>query len=352
MQTHAKLQGYFFFALLLGILVISFFILKPFANALIVAMVLAILFRPVFDRIVKKGAGKTLSALATVLIVIIVVLTPLTFFGAKIFSDARESYLHIIESDNPLGFLHSLADRVEIMFPDLVPNDVHQKIDDAGQDSKTYLQNGAIWLVKNLGVYFSSILRFVLALFIGILALYYLLRDGDLLLHKLVQLSPLADKYDNEIAHKLKRAVDSVIRGVIVIAVVQAILTGIGFAIFGIPNAILWGGVAMIGALVPGIGTAIVIVPGVLYLFATGHAGAAIGLIAWGILAVGLVDNFLSPKLIGKGIRVHSFLVLLFVLGGIVLFGPIGIILGPLALALLLALLDIYELSFEGLNKA
>lgn len=352
MQTHIKLQGYFFFALLIGILVTSFFILKPFTNALIVAMVLAILFRPVFNRIAKRGAGKTLSALATVLVVILVVLIPLTFFGVKIFNDARESYSQIVQSDNPLGFLHSLADKAERVFPDLVPNDVHQKIDAAGQDSKTYLQNGAIWLVKNLGAYFSSILRFILALFIGILALYYLLRDGDRLLHKLIQLSPLTDKYDNEIAHKLKVAVDSVIRGVVVIAIIQAILTGIGFAIFGIPNAILWGGVAMIGALVPGIGTAIVIVPGILYLFATGNAGAAIGLAAWGILAVGLIDNFLSPKLIGKGIRVHSFLVLLFVLGGIALFGPIGIILGPLALALLLALLDIYELSFEGLNKA
>ena len=125
-------------------------------------------------------------------------------------------------------------------------------------------------------------------------------------------------------------------------AVTQGLLAGIGFTIFGVPNAALWGFITVIAALVPILGTSIVLTPIIIYLFAFDTLFSAIGLLAWGMLAVGLIDNFLGPKLMQRKIRIHSFLILLSVLGGLSLFGPIGFLIGPLFLALLSTLLDIY----------
>jgi len=109
-----------------------------------------------------------------------------------------------------------------------------------------------------------------------------------------------------------------------------------------VPSAILWGVIAAITALIPGFGTSLVIIPAILYLFLTGHIVQAVGLVIWGALAVGLIDNFLGPKLVGRGMHLHPLLVILSVLGGAALFGPIGFLLGPLCLGLFLTLFDIY----------
>ena len=120
-------------------------------------------------------------------------------------------------------------------------------------------------------------------------------------------------------------------------------MTEMGFSIFGVPNPILWGSVAAVAALIPGVGTALVLIPSILYLFFIGETVSASGLLVWGIVAVGLVDNILGPKLVGRGIKLHPFLTLLSILGGISFFGPLGFLFGPLTLSLLFAFLEIYS---------
>jgi predicted PurR-regulated permease PerM len=107
----------------------------------------------------------------------------------------------------------------------------------------------------------------------------------------------------------------------------------------------VWGSIAAVAALIPGVGTALVVVPGVLYLFFTGSTGYAIGLLIWGLLAVGLIDNLLGPLVVNRGIKIHPFIILLSVLGGLTFFGLVGFILGPLIIAFLFALLEIYKNS-------
>src|SRR6185369_1295230 len=112
-----------------------------------------------------------------------------------------------------------------------------------------------------------------------------------------------------------------------------------------VPHPALWGSFAVIAALIPGIGTSLIIVPGVLYLFFTSTNLYALGLFIWGVLAVGLIDNYLGPILVHRGVNIHPFLILLSVMGGLIFFGPIGFIAGPLVVALLFALLEIYKTS-------
>jgi predicted PurR-regulated permease PerM len=204
------------------------------------------------------------------------------------------------------------------------------------------------WGFTNIDSLFSKAAGFVLGAVVLLFALYFILRDGKSLKRQLVNLSPLPDRQDEQIFSKLNSAVHSVVWGSLAVGLIQGVLTGIGFAIFGVPSPALWGSVAVVAALVPGIGTALVLIPGVVYLFATGSAGMAIGLLIWGAIAVGLIDNFLGPLLINRGVKIHQFLILLSVLGGLSFFGPIGFIAGPLVLSLLFALLEIYKENLKS----
>jgi predicted PurR-regulated permease PerM len=210
-------------------------------------------------------------------------------------------------------------------------------------DFNKYAQQALQWSFTNIDAVFSGIAKIIFNIFILILALYYMLKDGSTLKRNIIRFSPLQDMYDEQIFNKLQRAVNSVIKGSLVVGVVQGTLTGIGFAIFGVPNPALWGTFAVLAALIPGIGTALVLGPGILYLILTGSLPQAVGLIIWAIVAVGLIDNFLGPKLVGGGVHIHQFLILLSVIGGLSFFGPIGFILGPLVVSLLFALLEIYK---------
>jgi predicted PurR-regulated permease PerM len=146
----------------------------------------------------------------------------------------------------------------------------------------------------------------------------------------------------------LKASIHGVIRGALVIAGIQGIISGIGFAIFGVPNAVLWGSLAAVCALVPTLGTTLVFVPIVGYLALTGHIPQAIGLAVWGIFAVGLIDNILGPRLMSQGSSIHPFFILIAVLGGVDLFGPVGLFAGPLVVALFFALFDTYKVHISG----
>jgi predicted PurR-regulated permease PerM len=209
-------------------------------------------------------------------------------------------------------------------------------------DVDQYLKQWVGWLLQNLGSIFSNLAKIIVSSFIFLFALYYLLKDGIRLKKTIIALSPLAADDNEAIIQKLEGTMASVIKGSLLIALIQGVLTAVGFTIFGVPNAFLWGSVAVIAALIPGIGTSLVLAPAVIFLFLSGGTLSAIGLLVWGIGAVGLIDNFLGPKLIGRGMQLHPFLVLLSVLGGIGFFGPLGFLFGPLVLSLFFALIDIY----------
>jgi predicted PurR-regulated permease PerM len=221
---------------------------------------------------------------------------------------------------------------------------------DIGINFNQYARQGLEFLIGNLGTIFSSFAKLMLDIFVFIAAFYFFLKDGRRLMDYFVALSPLSDKDDEFIVSRLKLAVSATTKGSLLIGLIQGVLTGVGFAIFGVPNAALWGGVAAVAALVPGVGTALVITPAIVFLFLIGHIPSGIGLLIWGVTAVGLIDNLLGPRLIGRGMRLHPLAVFLSVMGGLALFGPLGFIIGPLTLSVFLTLIDIH-LSFKGNKK-
>ena len=283
---------------------------------------------------------ESLAALATVVLTSIIVLVPVIFLTSSALNDAQQLYASFTSADGQSriqSILHNLGPQLEQYIPGS-----EAKLAEFVASADQYAKLGLTWVIQHVGVAFSGITALFLDLFLFFFALYYLLRDGVRLKQHIVKISPLADRDDIRIFERLEVAVNSVVKGRIVVAMAQGILTGAGFALFGVPNAVFWGVVGAIASLLPPFGTALIIVPAVGFLAMEGQTGAAIGLALWGGIAVGLIDNVLSPKLMSRGTQLHPLLVLLSVLGGLVFFGPIGIFLGPLTMSLLVMLLSLY----------
>ena len=328
-----RLEIKFFSIVLIITLGLVSYILLPFISALVLGVTLAILFRPIYARL-NRYAGESLSALLTILIVLIVIFVPLFFLGMQIFSQATELYstLRVNAHGNVPSYLGTMLEKNLGQFGLDVRYDV---IGD-------YIEQTLKWLLSNLGPIFTSIAQLSLTFFLGLLGLYYFLKDGARFRAQLIEILPLETRYAEKILDRLDRVIVSVIRGTLTVAVIQGIIAGIGFWIFGVPRPAFWGSIGIITALIPALGTSLVMVPAVVYLALTGNTASAIGLGIWGALAVGLIDNVLGPKLMQRGVEIHPLFILLSVLGGITLFGPVGFLLGPLSVAFLFALLDIY----------
>ncbi len=339
---HTNIRHYFLLALLIGAVVLTYFIFQPFLAPLALAAVFAVILRPMYTRyLVYLNGRESLAALATVVTSMILILVPMFLIGFQLLREAEQLYTSVTAggADQVFGsLLQNVGQSLEGVMPGATAS-----LEGFTASADEYAKTGLTWMIQHLGTAFSGLAAFFLALFIFFVSLYYLVRDGAALKDYLVALSPLADRDDRTIAARLETAVNSVVKGKLAISGAQGVLTGIGFAIFGVPNPVLWGLMAAVASLVPPLGTALVIAPAVIYLFVIDQVGMAIGLALWGGVAVGLVDNLLGPRLMSQGMQLHPLLVLLAVLGGLPFFGPVGIFLGPLTLSLLLALVSVYR---------
>jgi predicted PurR-regulated permease PerM len=336
-MNYQKPQLYFLLLALAGVFILTFLILRPFLYALVLAAVFAFVFHPIYQRMIKHLRGRRgLAAFATLLIVFVCIVTPSTFLGIQIFQEAQGLYFSLIEDDGKgivLATLNDLLERIQKYIPAAQGFTI---------DLDQYIKQGLDWLVQHLGSILGSFTKMAINSFLFLVALYYLLKDGQKLKAAIISLSPLSNADNEIIASKLGITINSVIKGNLLIALTQGALATLGFLIFGVPSPVLWGSVTAIAALIPGIGTALVLAPAIVFLFLTGEVSSGIGLLIWGVVAVGLIDNFLSPKLIERGTRLHPLIILLSIFGGVGFFGPIGFLLGPLIISLLFALIDIY----------
>lgn len=338
MISTARLQMIFFMVLTAGVSVLAFFIFKPYIAPIFLAAIIAIVFYPFYKRLLKFfKEKKSLSSFAAVVIVLGAILIPSVFIAIALYKEATTFYFQIssmqVGSEGALSAATNFFEkRISAFAPEI------------SIDISEYLQKFTSWMIGHLDGLFSSFFKILIGLLLMIISLFYFLRDGDRIVKRLISLSPLADSYDEQIMKKVGLAVSSIVRGSLIIALMKGFLTALGFAIFSIPNPILWGVVSAFASFIPIVGSSIVIAPGVLYLFATSSLASSIGFAVWGVAFVGLSDNVLSPVLMERGMKIHPFLILLSIFGGLGLFGPIGFIAGPVVLSLLFALFDIYPL--------
>ena len=238
-----------------------------------------------------------------------IILVPAIFIGLALFKEATAFYNHIssgqIGND---GFLNIAVKFFE--------NKISIFIPEFSIDLGEYLKNFASWIVGHLDSFFSSFFKILIGLLLMIISLFYFLKDGERIVKRLIVFSPLADSYDEQIMKRVGLAINSIVRGSLIIALTKGFLTALGFAIFGIPNPILWGIVSAFTSFIPVVGSSIVIIPAILYLFVASSYAGAIGFAVWGVALVGLSDNLLSPILMKKGCISIRFLFCFLFLAG------------------------------------
>lgn len=338
-------SNYFFLVIFSIAIILAVLIFLPFLAPLVLAMALAVIFTPLHRKILATFFGNkeksSLGALVTLIIIAVIVFVPLFLIALKSYSEIKDMYGVLVDETQRSQVVEALNNASQSLSQALFG--IYEPYSFDSLNVVELLRTMAHWAFSNLNDIFAKVSKVVLEFFVMCLALFYFLRDGRELKRRLVVLSPLRDLDDEHILSKLLLAVRSIFAGSIAIGIIQGILTGIGFAVFHVPNPVLWGIFAALAALIPGIGTALVLIPGIAYLFFFGSTGQALGLLIWGFFAVGLIDNFLGPILINRGVKIHPFLILLSILGGLSFFGPIGFVLGPLIIALLFALLELYK---------
>jgi predicted PurR-regulated permease PerM len=334
----SRSESYFSIGVLLAAAMLVVLVFLPELDAIVLGISVAVLFQPWYVALKKALHDRSGAAAAIiVLLAVAIILIPLVFIGLQMFAEAQGLYGQIAS-----GGVNAAPTIVWFRTA------IHQWLPSLTIDLTPYVQQVLGFLIGDIGPIFSGVLAAVGTLFLSFFALYYFLKDGPQLRETIITRGPLSAAHAEEVLTRLYARAGSVIRGSLLVAALYGVLTGIGFFIFGLPSAILWGVVTAVASFIPGIGVLLIVVPGIVSLYLGGNILGAVGLLAWLFVMSVTIEAYLRPRLLGGKEKIHPMLMLFAVLGGLSFFGPIGLLLGPLALCLLLTLLESYpKLSFS-----
>jgi len=325
----------FFFGLLILAGYMVWQIMSPFLSALALAAVIVTISSPLYHKIIQymPRRSPSLAAFISTIIVFVVGILPLVLMTTLVVNEVVDFYRDIDSAEGLTitTITASIEDQIQRLVPEFEINLADQ------------IRLSAEWVTGNLASIFAGTISTLFLFFIALIATFYFFRDGKDLLKLVIKASPLPDAEDTEILNRMARAIRAVATGTLLVALIQAVLATIGMTVAGVDRAVLIGGLVAIAAMIPGIGTGVVMFPVVIILFLSGNVVPAVGLLIWSVAAVGLVDNFIGPQLMSRGNNMHPFIILISVLGGLSLFGPIGFLIGPVVVTLFLVLLEIYN---------
>ena len=323
-------------------LYLCWLMLKPFVGVLEWAVVLVIIFHPVHRRLERKIRYRRLSASLSCLLAIVIIILPLTLLTislaqevARIAPNLPSQISQFINTQAPL--FGKISDWLQTRFGIDTLRSQEFLVEQLKRSSEFLL--GFSWnLVGN-------ILGGVVKAFFVVFTMYYLFRDGEKIVKMLPAALPVSAQQGEAIIARTQQVVSASVYGVVSIATLQGLLGGFAFWLLGIPSPVLWAVLITFVCMIPIAGSFLVWLPLSIYLMATGHWIKALLLIVWGALVVSTIDNFLRPKLIRNQTKLHELFVFFSVLGGISVFGLLGLILGPVVLAITLGLLQTFRLQ-------
>lgn len=338
MASLKRLQIVSFLVMLAIVFILILFILKPFVNILALGAIIAILFYPVYKLILKHVKYPSWASLLTILAILVIILGPLWLFGQILFNELLHLYSQVRDG-------HLVINKDQIVGS--VPPQLQTAIQRLSLDINNGLNNFSSHAFATVSSLATNIFSFVVGFFMLFFVVFFLFRDGEKILKVFMDISPIASSQEQILMARIISAVNGIVKGQFLVAVCQGLVATVGFFIFGVHEPFLWGAFTVIAALVPNIGTSLVMVPAVIYLLITGHTPQAIGLAIWAAFAVGLIDNFLGPKLVGSQLKLHPVLVLLAVIGGLQFFGILGFLIGPIVMAIFVQMVDMYLTDFK-----
>lgn len=342
------MSRWFFGACILWMLYLGYQLIAPYLVPIFLAVVLVVVAGPLYQSLLEfLGGREAMASGITCLLLLVIIVVPFLFVTSIIATQALSLYATLNEEFKADQLAHTIRDNLGHLGPAM--DNLHDILGvtraDILQGTGDLLRKVSNFLYANLANLLAGVTNLVIGFALMLFVTFYLLKDGTALLDRVLDLSPLPPELNHRVRSDMTRSIQSTIRGTVVLAILQGIAGGLGFYIFGVPKALFWGTVMIFASVVPLVGTALVWLPAGIYLMVLGTWGQAVGVMFWCGAAGMLGDNVLRPRLIG-GASLHPLLTFFSVLGGLSLFGMVGLILGPLVLAVLLSLLEVYQRYF------
>jgi predicted PurR-regulated permease PerM len=322
-------------------------ILSPFLPSIVWAILLAIVFYPLFQKFQRLFKKKDiLSALIMTLLVLIVIVLPLTLLMASLANDAIDIY-HQVEELIKTGQLQAYFEKIkEIPILKWILAGIGQHIDLSQTNPLPLLLNNlnriSTFIFNQTTTLLKGFSTFIAGFFFTLLSLYYLFKDGSHLFGRLKEIIPLPSRERDLLIRRFEDMIYATIYGGILVAMIQGVLGGLSFWVLGLPSPIFWGAAMGLLSFIPIGGTALIWAPAAIILLIGGAVLKGLILLGLGVLVISMVDNLLKPFFISTRTNIHPLLLFFAVLGGIQAFGLIGLIAGPLIATLFLTLIEIY----------
>lgn len=312
--------------------------LRAFLMTVFWAVVLAVVFRPVFSRWLRVVRGRaSVAAVLTTLTICFVILIPFGLLAAAVAREALGLYQQIasgeVDLHTPIAFIERSMPPLAAVLDNygIDGERVRASVESAAVAASSFIAGRALAIGQNM-------LTITVLFGLMVYLLFFFVRDWEHILDRVVGALPLGDERERRLFTRFAEVSRATMKGTLVVAAVQGAIGGVLFAVLGLDAAVFWGVVMAACSLLPAIGAALVWVPAAIVLIATGSVWKGIFLIAGGTFLVGLADNILRPILVGRGAKMPDYIVLLSTLGGLMVFGMAGLVIGPLVAALFLVL--------------
>ncbi len=334
--------------LVIGISILFLNMIKGFLMAVLLAGIASSLAQPVYKNLTRLFRGnQKAGSIGTLLVIVLLIIIPLGSLLGVVTAEA----IKVGNSVTPwVQAKVANPDQINLWLQQQKFYELVQPYEDdillkAGQ-LVGFLSK---FLINSLSTATAGTLQFFFLLFIMLYSMFFFLIDGGTLLNRILYYLPLRDEDEKKLIEKFRSVTRATLKGTAVIGALQGGLAGLAFAVVGIPSSIFWGTIMTVLSIVPGIGTGLVWVPAAIILIAGGSLGKGIGLALFCGLIVGSIDNFLRPQLVGKDTQMPDLLILLGTMGGIMMFGILGFIIGPIIAALFVTIWEIYGMVFRDL---
>jgi predicted PurR-regulated permease PerM len=336
-----------------------YLLFRPFLKSLIWATVLTVVFFPAFEFVLRKTGGRrSLASFVVCLLVLLLIVIPVTSLGVVITHQASALFQSMGGnmdqiSQQSAASLKQLQERPWVRRAITL---VNRYTGEEAADITDYANRIARSVSELLIGIGASVLRgaggAVFSFFLMFLTMFFLFRDGSQVLELITATTPLPAEYASEVLTKFRDLSFATFYGTILTAVVQGAAGGLLLWSLGIPSPVFWGAVVSLVSLVPIVGTFLIWGPMAVYLLITGHPTKAILILALGSLVVGSIDNLLKPLIIGGRTDMHPLLIFMSVLGGMQVFGFVGVLIGPLIVAVSIAFLNLYRMELSPESAA
>lgn len=319
-------------------LYLCWLMVQPFVNVILWAAVLAVVFYPLHRRIRARIGSPSGAAIVSTLLVVVLILLPATFITIAVVRELLGA------ADNLQAGVQRLSTATTVPWIGWALEQARGYVDiDAAAAQKFVAERLQSWggaLAASTLLVVGGVVGAVVQMVLVVFTLFYLFRDGERIRQAVYTLLPLERVQMQDIARRTQDVIAATIYGVLVISAIQGTLGTFIFSILGLPSPLLWGVVMFFLSMIPMAGAFLVWVPAALYLALTGAFVKAAVLVAWGVLVIGSIDNFLSPRLVGRRARLHELLIFFGVLGGLDVFGVLGLVLGPVLVAVTIAVIE------------